>query len=292
MKNLILLFFCALSISIAAQDKSQGVLIYEQTVDMSQRIEEMKKDTAMMERFRRRGADLTQMIPEQQKLTKQLYFRGNETLFSSFVDEDEEAGSSRGRRGGMWRMRMMGGGNMSTEVYYNMDEAEKVEQKDFYGNNYVIVTDLSKKPWKLVGEQREIMGFTCMKAEFIEEPEPSMFENQKDEESEARPAGFGQMPEPKPRFIEAWFTSEIPSPGGPENFNGLPGMILELAIDHGVVVYKLKSVDFKEIKAKDLKRPARGKEVTNEEFTELVREQMKVMRESQQGGSGRTYFRH
>jgi len=70
-------------------------------------------------------------------------------------------------------------------------------------------------------------------------------------------------------------------------------MILELAIDHGVIVYKLKSIDFKEIKAKDLKRPARGKEVTNDEFTELVRKQTKIMRESQQGSSGgRTYFRH
>ena len=75
--------------------------------------------------------------------------------------------------------------------------------RSIFENNYNLSDSIKKFEWKISGEVREIAGFECKKA--ITKICDSV-------------------------VVVAFYTDQITTPGGPENFNGLPGMILGLAI--------------------------------------------------------------
>jgi GLPGLI family protein len=75
--------------------------------------------------------------------------------------------------------------------------------RNVFESEYNLIDSLKKFEWKITGEVREIAGFECKKA--ITKICDSV-------------------------VVVAFYTDQIPVKGGPENFNGLPGMILGLAI--------------------------------------------------------------
>jgi len=75
--------------------------------------------------------------------------------------------------------------------------------RNVFESEYALKDSLKKFEWKITGEVREIAGFECKKA--ITKICDSV-------------------------VVVAFYTDQIPVKAGPENFNGLPGMILGLAI--------------------------------------------------------------
>lgn len=78
-----------------------------------------------------------------------------------------------------------------------------VMQRNVFENEYQVKDSITKYNWKITGEVREIAGFECKKA--LTKINDSV-------------------------VVVAFYTDQIVPRGGPENFNGLPGMILGLAI--------------------------------------------------------------
>lgn len=72
-----------------------------------------------------------------------------------------------------------------------------------FEKKYLIKDSLTKYQWKITGEVRQIAGFDCKKA--ITKIADSV-------------------------VVVAFYTDEILVKGGPESFNGLPGMIMGIAI--------------------------------------------------------------
>jgi GLPGLI family protein len=68
---------------------------------------------------------------------------------------------------------------------------------------YLVNDSLAKYEWKITGEVRDIAGFECKKA--VTKICDSV-------------------------VVVAFYTDQIPVQAGPENFNGLPGMILGFAV--------------------------------------------------------------
>jgi GLPGLI family protein len=63
-------------------------------------------------------------------------------------------------------------------------------------------------------------------------------------------------------YVVAFYTDEIPLPGGPESFTGLPGMILGVALPHDNVTWFATKVTDTIVPETSLKVPAKGKVVT------------------------------
>ena len=85
--------------------------------------------------------------------------------------------------------------------------------------------------------------------------------------------------------VVAWFTPDIPVPHGPENFFGLPGLILEVqSSGRTLICEKIELNPSAEPVA--IIRPKRGKEVTREEFRAIQEESMKQMMNRYQGKPG------
>jgi GLPGLI family protein len=93
--------------------------------------------------------------------------------------------------------------NESNFVLQNFTTNSTLMIRNVFETAYSLSDSIKKFEWKITGEVREIAGFECKKA--ITKICDSV-------------------------VVVAFYTDQITVKGGPENFNGLPGMILGLAI--------------------------------------------------------------
>jgi GLPGLI family protein len=91
----------------------------------------------------------------------------------------------------------------SDVVQQSFGTGESVMARSVFERNYLVKDSLPVYEWKISAETRNIAGFECRKA--LTRISDSV-------------------------VVVAFYTDEITVPGGPEQFNGLPGMILGIAI--------------------------------------------------------------
>ena len=93
--------------------------------------------------------------------------------------------------------------NESDLIIQNLTNETTLMKKSLFENEYFVKDSLPKYEWKITNELRDIAGFECKKA--VTKICDSV-------------------------VVVAFYTDQIMVKGGPESFNGLPGMILGLAI--------------------------------------------------------------
>ena len=76
-------------------------------------------------------------------------------------------------------------------------------------------------------------------------------------------------------YIVAYYTDEIITPGGPESFSGLPGMILGLAIPHEHVTWFATKLYAVTVKETDFKIPTKGSKTTNTAMRDNIKSSLK-----------------
>ncbi|MBC7827487.1 MAG: GLPGLI family protein [Chitinophagaceae bacterium] len=182
------------------------------------------------------------MVPEFTTGKMQLLFSDHESIFKKMEEEEdirEQAGGAEEDR----TVVRMGGDN---EVYKNYGIGKVIELRELGPKKYIIEDSIRLLEWKLdEADTKTIKGYTCKKA------------------TAKNPQGLD---------ILAWYTDQIVCTSGPEIFGGLPGMILELNIADGEIVFTpleiLNSADQKLVKA-----PTNGKKITRKEFQKMLEEQ-------------------
>lgn len=102
------------------------------------------------------------------------------------------------------------------KVLIDLKSFHFIAEKNAYNEQRVIIDSFSRIRWKLTDETRDIAGFECRRAnalinDFV--------------------------------YVVAFYTDAIKTKGGPELFNGLPGMILGVAIPHYHITYFATRVD-------------------------------------------------
>lgn len=133
-------------------------------------------------------------------------------------------------------------------VYYrNKLSNETINKKFFSGEDFLIV--IPDFTWKLKQESKNIGEYTCFKATTTKYVE----------------GRNGKME----RKVIAWYTPEIPYNFGPKDYNGLPGLILELQEDNLLISASKISIKLKEKKL--IKTPTQGKKVTLREYDSIVK---------------------
>jgi GLPGLI family protein len=196
--------------------------------------------------------DMKKMIPEFSTNQSQLFFNETESLFKP-VPPDENPFEQGPGIDGPRVMRMV----LQNETYLDREEDLITQLKEFMGKKYIIKKESRRLPWKLGDESKEIQGYLCRNAFFTDENE---------------------------REIMAWYTEEIRIPIGPEKYHGLPGLILEVAINTDDMIISADKFDFRALKKHELKLPKGGQEMSDEDYRAMVQEQMEKM--GAQGGQG------
>jgi GLPGLI family protein len=88
---------------------------------------------------------------------------------------------------------------------------------------------------------------------------------------------------PDTTVINAWIAMDIPVPAGPEFQGQLPGLILELDMNNGRVVYKALEISQK-VNASSIKEPKSGKHITAADFDKEREKAMEEMRRNMPRG--------
>ena len=244
------------------------------------------------------GRDIT---PEMRKQIEERMKKALEKTFTLRFDktasvyEEEEKLDAPGQDGGGMRMMasFMGGGG---KHFKNVKEKRYVIEKEVFGKEFLIDDTLPKLTWKMESETKKIGNYTCYKATAVIPASKSDFRNlrlkkddaKKDDTKKAdKPKStnfMDQMEMPKDVTITAWYSPEIPINQGPENYWGLPGLILEVTDGRTILLCSKVVLNTKE-KA-EIKAPTKGKKVTQAEFDDLVVKKMEEMRQMYQGQGG------
>lgn len=185
-------------------------------------------------------------IPTENTTQMELRFNEMASTWQAAAEQDDDNERSFGR-GGM-RM-MMSRGRDQNVTYINHDEGLMTERRDFMGRTFLIKDEQPMLAWKLTGEQSEFDGYVVHRATAVRDSST----------------------------VEAWFAPEIPLAIGPGPFGGLPGAILVLTIDEGRTTFTATEVLMGELEEDSIQEPEEGREVTKEEFDEIVEEKRKDM---------------
>jgi len=241
------------------------------------------------------------MIEDRMKKMFEKTFILNFSKTTSIYKEEEklDAPGQGGQGGGMrWMSSMTGGGGTN---FKNVKQKIYAVDKEFMGKEFLVKDSLPNYAWKLEGETKLIGGYTCFKAttvrpvsqtdfrNFRPKKEEKKKEEAKDEakkpEGEAKKTNFMDDFElPKEVTITAWYTPEIPISQGPENYWGLPGLILEVSDGKTVVLCSKIVMNAKE--KVEIKSPTKGKVISQKEYDETVTKKMEEFRQMNQGRGG------
>ncbi|MDB5230109.1 MAG: hypothetical protein JWN76_914 [Chitinophagaceae bacterium] len=133
-------------------------------------------------------------------------------------------------------------------VYTDVNQQLNVAQKTIFDATYIIEDSTRKLDWKITTETRNIAGFECRKATAI------IMDSV---------------------FVVAFYTDQILTTGGPESFNGLPGMILGLAIPRLHATWYATKLQVIELKPEELAIPKKGKKMTQKDLSVKLKDAMK-----------------
>ncbi|RMA57630.1 GLPGLI family protein [Ulvibacter antarcticus] len=272
-------------------------LIYSQNISGKAYYE--SKTTVDLDAFgggREITPEMKNMIAERMKSmlekTYILTFSNKESIYK----EEEKLETGQGNPG----FKMMMGSFTPGPQYKNIETNILVEENEFFGKQFLVKDTIQTLKWELGKESKTIGNYIVFKATAIKMVNPNDF-------SMARPRGgkrnagdkgesevkkdstdivdpMDEIEIPKEVVVTAWYTPQIPVGQGPGEYSGLPGLILELNVYRTTLLCSKIVMNPKE--SEKIEAPTKGKEVTREEYTKIVKEKTEEMRENFKGGRG------
>lgn len=210
-------------LSLNAQN-NQGIVSYKYTL------------------FNEEGSSFPGLPPSFEIITK-LNYTSIETFYERDFDQEVEIDPT--DRRARWIRRMML--NRAKTYYKNIEENTLIEALNLFGKDFIIPDSLHQRKWKIsAGEQKDILGYLCMKATFKDSTE---------------------------NFV-VYFTPQIPLPHGPDEFNGLPGLILEVQSAEFHLLAQSITQDKPTIRV-----PQDGEKISRDDFNTLRDEKTKERQE-------------
>lgn len=291
-----LVFMLTIPFGIKAQD-FQGMAIYQSKTSTSD--------------FKARIGDNKEVTPEMQKRMEERMKEMFEKTFvlnfnkTTSIYKEEEKLDAPSQGGGGGGMRMMSGMMGAGGTYFkDVKSKTYTVDKEFMGKEFLIKDSLPKLQWKMESETRLIGGYNCFKATAVMPISKADFRNarpkKEDEAKKTETTGtevkdkktdfFGSMEIPKEATVTAWYTPEIPVNQGPDNYWGLPGLILE--VNDGKTVILCSKIVLNPKNKSEIKASNKGKIILQKEYDDLVIKKMEEFREMNRGRGGNDGMRN
>jgi GLPGLI family protein len=235
-KNFINIFlFGFLCLNLFGQQKA--VIIYEETFHF-EIPEELK-------------SRMPANMPTKSENAKILEIVGNQSYFKTVPVKEEDVpniNNPSGNRGGFrGPFGRMGGG--SEETFTDKTAKIQLTKANMFNKDFMVKEKFDQYKWRVIAtEQRDILGYTCMKAEYKDSLQTTT----------------------------VWFTPQIQLGFGPSGLHGLPGLILAASVGENKILLA-KSID---LKAETVViKPLEDKNsMPRAEYTKLIKERSEEMR--------------
>jgi GLPGLI family protein len=209
-----------------------GNLCYSQTVFISKAKIEFERKVNVWASLSGDFADqLKKSIPQYRSDYFNYEFEGKQSIYKPGRESDSKSG-------------FFGSPANDNVVFSDFISGKYIAQKNVFEKSYLIEDSLREAVWKFTNDFREIAGFNCRRATTI------IMDS---------------------IFVVAFYTEEIMIPGGPESFNGLPGMILGLVINRLHTTWYATKVEVNDVNIKEISPPAKGSKITNKELNKTLK---------------------
>ena len=246
-------------VSVNAQD-FQGVATYKSHRKMDLKMDGMDLDSDMQKQI---SAQLKKQF--QKEFT--LVFTKEESVYEQ---EKSLAAPSPKPSSGI----VISVSSNSDVIYKNIKENRYIVDSEVYGKRFLIKDSIQPRKWELQAETKSIGEYICNKAIFKEKYKTKTMTDDGNIETIE-----------KDRVTTAWYTMQIPVNNGPGNYQGLPGLILEINDGELTLVCSKLVINPKE--KIEITEPKKGKEVTQEEFEAIMDKKSKETMEQFHGRSNR-----
>lgn len=258
------------NLKIFAQNIS-GTAIYKSHLGIDLQMDHKKMNDAMQDQLQ---ASLAKQFQKEYKLE----FNSNESIY------EEEKSLDNGSDSGVQVMFLSSSSSsdQSDISYKNIKENRWVNQNDFQGKIFLISGTLEKPNWKLSNESKQIGEYACFKATLEKTITKTRLV---DEDGEVKEITTEEI-----QTVTAWYTPQIPVSFGPENYWGLPGLILE--INDGALSLLCTKIVLKTNQDSEIEEPKKGKKVSKETYETIVEKKNKELQEhfkSQRKGEGKSF---
>ena len=278
----------AFHFGIMAQD-FQGMAVYESktsTADFKARIAENKNITPEMQK---------NMEERMKSMFEKRFILNFDKTASIYKEEEKLDSPTQGQgQGGMRMMSSITGGGGT--FYKDVKSKTYTVDKEFMSKEFLVKDSLPNLKWKLEGETRVIGGYNCFKATAVVPASKTDIRNfapRREEDKKPEPENkekktnfMSEMAVPKDLIVTAWYTPEIPVNQGPENYWGLPGLILE--VNDGKTVILCSKIVLNPKNKTEIKASTKGKVISQKDYDEIVVKKMEEFREmrSRNGNGG------
>ena len=284
-KNLVALILFSSFTAVSAQQDFQGKAYY------------MSKTTMDLDQWGGR-----EMTPEQKKRIEErmksflekeyvLTFNKEESVYKE--DEKLEAPGS-GRGWGGFASSFTGG-----PKYKNVKSKELLQDQEFFGKQFLIKDELKSLEWTMGTETKQIGQYTCFKAtatKTVDEFDWRSMRRRRDRDNDKKEGDkkndsikkdddpMSEIEVPKTIEVVAWYTPQVPINQGPDDYWGLPGLILEINADRTTILCTKIVMNPEE--KEEIEKPKKGEEVTKAEYNDIITKKMQEMREMYSGRRG------
>jgi GLPGLI family protein len=180
----------------------------------------------------------------------ELLHKGNVSTFAKQKVDESKADNSlklEEEPSSQLKVIRMGDEGKSAVLYKDLVNKIYLKSTSLMGKAFMIKDTLPNYNWDLLNETKTVGNYVCRKA-------ITVYNNKK---------------------IEAWYAPSIPLKDGPEDYYGLPGLIVELT--DGNTTYNALSV--KEISDLSIVKPSEGKKVTRDEYQKLLEERVDALKQ-------------
>jgi GLPGLI family protein len=227
-KKFLLIIICFLPFAANAQFYSNGQITYERNFDLKLAVQ-LEDNYKWVKQF-------SKDVPDGVKANFTLDFNALKSEYSFQPNETEDSKKS-------WISDYIGNKGVAFKNQVMTDFQNHTQQtlKKIYEKQFLITDSIPKYRWKIEDDIRVIAGYPCRKA--ITNIDDSV-------------------------VVVAFYTDQIMVGGGPESFNGLPGMILGLVIPRLYTSWFATNVAIKTPEIKPLDIPKKTHKVTKQEFLE------------------------
>jgi GLPGLI family protein len=235
---------------VMAQD-FQGVATYKSHRKFDLKTNDKNENSEMNKEIQ---AQLQKQFQREYTLT----FNKNETIYKKEEQLSKPQPSSSG-----FIIEVSDGSDI---MYKNLKENRYVNKTEMFGKLFLIRDSLQTRKWELVNETKNIGDYTCFKAIFKD-----TITTQKHTEE------GGLTKKEEERITTAWYTPQIPVNSGPQEFHGLPGLILE--INDGKLTLVCSKIVINPKEKLRIEEPKKGKIVSQKKFDEIMEKKNKEMME-------------
>jgi GLPGLI family protein len=217
---------------------TSGLVEYEKTINMYAVIKKkinVDKNPLGAQAFQ----SFKKTRPQFKKVRSTLTFGENKTLYTPLKNTEPQSNNF---------LADDPAADQNNIIYTDLGTSASITQKSVFEETFLLKDSVRKINWKITDEKRDIAGYSCRRANAI------ILDS---------------------IYVVAFYTDEIPVPGGPESFTGLPGLILGVALPHENITWFATLVKDMPVAANTISPPKKGKPT---DYKELVTTLQRVMK--------------